>query len=200
MTKKRARQVLDLLEGRPIYTLKGHATAVTSVTFSSDGQFFASGGADRQLLIWKTNFDRDDIARKIPRYLVSPRKAESGIDQSEDELAKDSGEEEDIELASEKFDTIDNMDIKKPVCEVPDAGGRWWLMDDGKVEYEVTNLRNQRPREKGRIVDISSLPKKSPSSYSCRAVHALNNQVQSLSDAVTTLEERLSVLEEELRK
>lgn len=63
-----------MLEGRPIYTLKGHVagTSVTSITFSSNGEFFASGGGDRQLLMWKTNFDKDDIARKIPRQLVSP--------------------------------------------------------------------------------------------------------------------------------
>lgn len=67
------KQVLDLLEGRPIYTLKGHrnGTSVTSITFSSNGEFFASAGADCQLLMWKTNFDKDDIARIVPRQLVS---------------------------------------------------------------------------------------------------------------------------------
>lgn len=66
------KQVLDLLEGRPIYTLKGHAngTSVTSITFSSNGEFFASGGADRQLLMWKTNFDKDDIGYKIPQQYI----------------------------------------------------------------------------------------------------------------------------------
>ena len=73
---KIVKQVLDLLEGRPIYTLKGHAngTSVTSVTFSSNGEFFASGGTDQQLLMWKTNFDKDDISQKIPRRLFSPIK------------------------------------------------------------------------------------------------------------------------------
>lgn len=65
-------------------------------------------------------------------------------------------------------------------------------------------MRNQRPFEKGRIVNISHLPKESPDlnkvTCSNRIVDALNEQVQSLSDAVTILEQRLSVLEEELRK
>lgn len=65
-------QVLDLLEGRPVYTLKAHTGGVATVAFSIDGDFFASGGEDRQLLIWKSNFDRDDNARKTPRLLIPP--------------------------------------------------------------------------------------------------------------------------------
>jgi WD40 repeat protein len=42
-------QVMDLLEGRPIYTLQGHQGPITSVTFSANGQYFASGGADQQV-------------------------------------------------------------------------------------------------------------------------------------------------------
>lgn len=61
-------------------------------------------------------------------------------------------------------------------------------------------MRNQRPFEEGRIVNISHLPKKSPGTCSSKIVDALNEQVQSLSDAVTILEQRLSILEEELRK
>jgi WD40 repeat protein len=42
-------QVMDLLEGRPIYTLQGHEGPITSVAFSANGQYFASGGADQQV-------------------------------------------------------------------------------------------------------------------------------------------------------
>lgn len=60
------------MEGRPIYTLKGHTGEITSITFSQDGDFFASGGADRQVLMWKSNFCKDDKARKVPRQLIPP--------------------------------------------------------------------------------------------------------------------------------
>lgn len=49
-----------MLEGRPIYTLKGHTKDVTSVTFSRDGDYFASGGSDCQLYVWKTNFHKGE--------------------------------------------------------------------------------------------------------------------------------------------
>lgn len=59
------------MEGRPIYTLKGHVGDVTSITFSQDGDFFASGGIDRQILMWKSNFCKDDKPSKITRQLIS---------------------------------------------------------------------------------------------------------------------------------
>ena len=31
----------------------------TSVEFSQDGEYFGSGGADAQIMVWKTNFDND---------------------------------------------------------------------------------------------------------------------------------------------
>lgn len=42
-------QVLDIREGRPIYTLEAHSGAVIAVAFSSDGGYFASGGIDKQV-------------------------------------------------------------------------------------------------------------------------------------------------------
>ena len=42
-------RLLDLLEGRPIYTLHGHKGSVTSCTFSSNGDYFASGSQDKQV-------------------------------------------------------------------------------------------------------------------------------------------------------
>ncbi|CAM5084492.1 unnamed protein product [Eretmochelys imbricata] len=50
-------KIMDLLEGRLIYTLHGHKGPVLSVAFSKGGEKFASGGADAQVLLWKTNFD-----------------------------------------------------------------------------------------------------------------------------------------------
>ncbi|XP_029657229.1 POC1 centriolar protein homolog A-like [Octopus sinensis] len=47
-------KVLDLIEGRLFYTIHGHKV---SIKFSCDGQNFATGGADEQLFLWKTNFD-----------------------------------------------------------------------------------------------------------------------------------------------
>jgi centriolar protein POC1 len=45
----------DVREGRLLYTLEGHKGGVNSARFSADGGFFASGGADQMVMIWKSN-------------------------------------------------------------------------------------------------------------------------------------------------
>ena len=40
----------DLIEGRPFYTLRGHTGPVESCAFSPEGDYFASAGADQQVL------------------------------------------------------------------------------------------------------------------------------------------------------
>jgi centriolar protein POC1 len=44
-------KIFDLLEGRIFYTLHGHQGPVTAATFSRNGEFFASGGADEQVSV-----------------------------------------------------------------------------------------------------------------------------------------------------
>ena len=43
-------KVWDLIEGRPFYTLRGHTGPVESCAFSPEGDYFASAGADQQVL------------------------------------------------------------------------------------------------------------------------------------------------------
>ncbi|XP_065790257.1 POC1 centriolar protein homolog B isoform X4 [Muntiacus reevesi] len=60
-------KILDLLEGRLIYTLQGHTGPVFTVSFSKGGELFTSGGADAQVLLWRTNFDElnyKDISKR----------------------------------------------------------------------------------------------------------------------------------------
>ncbi|KAL3318153.1 POC1 centriolar protein A [Cichlidogyrus casuarinus] len=49
-------KIYDLLEGRQLYTLHGHQAAVTAGKFSPDGAYFATGGVDNRVFLWKTNF------------------------------------------------------------------------------------------------------------------------------------------------
>jgi WD40 repeat protein len=46
-------KILDLVEGRPIFTLYGPRTGVLATAFSQDGKLFATGGKDMELLIWE---------------------------------------------------------------------------------------------------------------------------------------------------
>lgn len=48
-------RIVDIMEGRPLYTLSDKG-GIKTCKFSSNGNFFASGGTDRTVVVWKTNF------------------------------------------------------------------------------------------------------------------------------------------------
>eukprot|EP00112_Aurelia_sp_Birch-Aquarium-sp1_P025602 Seg859.8 transcript_id=Seg859.8/GoldUCD/mRNA.D3Y31 product="POC1 centriolar protein A" protein_id=Seg859.8/GoldUCD/D3Y31 len=43
-------------------------SAATTVTFSRNGEFFASGSADEQVMVWKTNFDSVDYSEVLKAH------------------------------------------------------------------------------------------------------------------------------------
>lgn len=49
-------KILDLLEARQLYTITGHSGPVTAVKFSADGKHFVTGGLDKHIMLWKSNF------------------------------------------------------------------------------------------------------------------------------------------------
>lgn len=50
-------KLINVVEGRLIYTLKGHFKSVFNCTFNYDGSRFLTSGKDRSLKLWKTNLD-----------------------------------------------------------------------------------------------------------------------------------------------
>lgn len=67
-------QIIDLLEGRPVYTLKGHEGLLLAIATSHDGNYFSSGGSDKQILVWKTNFtalESEDSNAEVNTNLIS---------------------------------------------------------------------------------------------------------------------------------
>ncbi|KAJ3025299.1 UNVERIFIED_CONTAM: POC1 centriolar protein A [Siphonaria sp. JEL0065] len=64
-------KIWDLKEGHLFYTLHGHKNGpTTAAVFSPEGAFFATGGSDSQVMVWKSNFDAgvplnaDDLGAK----------------------------------------------------------------------------------------------------------------------------------------
>ena len=53
-------KLYDLRQGQVLYTLRGHEGAATAAAFSprsTDGELFASGGADKVVMVWRTKLD-----------------------------------------------------------------------------------------------------------------------------------------------
>ena len=49
-------KIWDLRKGSALFSLYGHSGPVQSIKFSNAGDFFSTGGDDKMLLVWKTNF------------------------------------------------------------------------------------------------------------------------------------------------
>lgn len=78
-------KILDLVEGRPIFTLYGPRTGVLATAFNSDGKLFATGGKDMELLIWQPTlipYSEEEIAQD------HKENSHMGVLQSEQELNK----------------------------------------------------------------------------------------------------------------
>lgn len=44
-------------DGKLLQSLKGHSDLVYAICFSKDGERFASGGADKQVIIWTSKLE-----------------------------------------------------------------------------------------------------------------------------------------------
>ena len=49
-------QIWDLAKGTLAYSMYGHNSQINACAISQKGDFFATGGKDCNLLIWKSDF------------------------------------------------------------------------------------------------------------------------------------------------
>eukprot|EP01035_Chromulina_nebulosa_P016956 gene16956-22448_t len=54
-SKDSSLKIWDLREGRLLFTLQGHQGPVFASEFTNDGNFFASGGSDQLVMVWRSN-------------------------------------------------------------------------------------------------------------------------------------------------
>lgn len=52
-------KVWDLIKGTLAYSMYGHNGAINACVFSKKGDFFATGGMDTNLLLWKSAFSQE---------------------------------------------------------------------------------------------------------------------------------------------
>lgn len=71
-------KVWDVKEGHLFYTLHGHKNGpTTAAVFSPQSDFFATGGSDSQVMVWKSNFDQIDRIHVSDQEVFKPVKNSS---------------------------------------------------------------------------------------------------------------------------
>lgn len=209
-------KILDLLEGRLIYTLQGHTGPVFTVSFSKGGEQFSSGGADAQVLLWRTNFDelncKDIIKRNIKRlhidspphlfdiYPRTPHCHEGKIDSVE---INPKLEVIDLQTSTPPIVDILSFDsttaTETIVRTVPDKGEELcrYFLNPSLMPSEYASATLKKKTE-----DVSDLPSESQRSIPLAVTEALEHimdQLNVLTQTVSILEQRLTLTEDKLK-
>ncbi|KAM5336546.1 POC1 centriolar protein homolog B isoform 2-T2 [Glossophaga mutica] len=209
-------KILDLLEGRLIYTLQGHTGPVFTVSFSKGGELFSSGGADAQVLLWRTNFDelncKDVIKRNLKRlHIDSPPHLldiHPRIPHSHEEKI------ETVEI-NPKLEVMDLQTPTPPVVDVlsfdsttttetivrtlPHKGEE---MDRYFLNPSLMSSECSPTTLKKKAEDMSDLPSESQRSIPLAVTDALEHimeQLNVLTQTVSILEQRLTLTEDKLK-
>ncbi|XP_041593902.1 POC1 centriolar protein homolog B isoform X4 [Vulpes lagopus] len=209
-------KILDLLEGRLIYTLQGHTGPVFTVSFSKGGELFSSGGADTQVLLWRTNFDylncKDMIKRNLKRlhFDSSPHL----VDIYPRTPHPHEGKIETVEI-NPKLEVIDLQTASPPVVDIlsfdsttttdttvrtlPDKGeeiSRYFL-NPSLLSPDCSPAALKKKTE-----DMSDIPSESQRSIPLAVTDALEHimeQLNVLTQTVSILEQRLTLTEDKLK-
>nr|CAD7196243.1 unnamed protein product [Timema douglasi] len=194
-------KVMDLLEGRPIYTLEGHRGAITALTFTANGEYFASGGVDHQILVWKTNFDKEDLLKEFPRKAEtkfgSLPNSDSPVVLNPDgaSSASDSGSS-DIQVLNGEFRGLQVNGGRNG--HGPAAEENEHLTDDSE-ENQDSNIVSARNYFNCARVNVSGAQGDLQANPVQRSIDNLSTQVEALTKTVALMEQKISVLENKLK-
>ncbi|XP_071408215.1 POC1 centriolar protein homolog B isoform X3 [Pithys albifrons albifrons] len=200
-------KILDLLEERLIYTLHGHKGPVLSVAFSKGGEKFASGGADAQVLLWKTNFDSfdykevlkhnfrrthiDDPPHLLDIYPRSPHVHDEKLESVE---------------VNPTFDVTDTQTPDPPITEIRSTSS-FGTLGDGKTEElhqppaSVLARSSKRKSENESRSAVHNGDKQTGISSSLgSALEHIVGQLDVLTLTISVLEERLTSAEDKLKE
>jgi WD40 repeat protein len=67
------RQVYETADGELISSLKGHKDTVYCLAYSRDGKMFASGGADKMVILWTSELEGFLKYACVPLHYERPR-------------------------------------------------------------------------------------------------------------------------------
>ncbi|RXG59716.1 POC1 centriolar protein-like A [Armadillidium vulgare] len=172
-------KMFDVLEGRPIYTLHGHQNGVLSCNFDSTGDYFASGGCDKQVMVWKTNFTPpEEVCKELEMTISSP----SNIEKPHDVTAFINGDGENTD-EEEALSNLASMNMKS----------------DSRSAQTISN--NERTKKNGSTKTPGSSDDETSVTLSSlmRTLEHMSSQITTLTQTVVLLEERVSRMENQMK-
>ncbi|NXW06881.1 POC1B protein, partial [Fregetta grallaria] len=200
-------KILDLLEGRLIYTLHGHKGPVLTVAFSKGGEKFASGGADAQVLLWKTNFDSFDYKEVLKNHV-----RRTHIDDPPHllDIYPRSPHLHDKKLQSVEvnptFDVTNTQTLDPPVIEISSSSS-FSTPDDVNSEdlqyppASVLATSSKRKSENESESAVHNVDKQTSISPSLgNALEHIVEQLDVLTLTISILEQRLTLTEDKLKE
>lgn len=209
-------KILDLLEGRLIYTLQGHMGPVFTVSFSKGGELFSSGGADAQVLLWRTNFDglscKDVVKRNLKRlhfdsspHLLDIYPRTSHPHERKPETIEINPKLEVMDLQTSTPPVVDVLSFDSPtttetiVRTVPgkDEEMCGYFSNPSLMSSECLSTTLKKKAE-----DMSDIPSESHRSIPLAVTDALEHimeQLHVLTQTVSILEQRLTLTEDKLK-
>ncbi|XP_011053226.1 PREDICTED: POC1 centriolar protein homolog A-like [Acromyrmex echinatior] len=223
-------KILDILNGRPIYSLKEHYDKVTCIAFSNNGELFASGSTDQQILVWKCNdLCMDGQSRKNStlqlvssvtpnKNLIMPSSVKPKFDDGNERSKREEEDEEYIRKVYEKLipkNYLSNT-LKKSHSKSDDSAG----LSAKIMESEKMNIMNVESPQEDYANYVPMIPKQpniskqsqtvlkdqtSFNTLSSQSIKALEKdsvlkQIQSLRKNYNVLEQRLTILEQSFKK
>ncbi|NXU72501.1 POC1B protein, partial [Oreotrochilus melanogaster] len=198
-------KILDLIEGRLIYTLHGHKGPVLSVAFSKRGEKFVSGGADAQVLLWKTNFDSFDYKEILKHHI-----RRTHIDDPPHllDIYPRSPHLHDEKLQSVEvnpaFDVTNTQTLDPPVIEISSSPSFSTLDEVSNEDLQYHPVLATSPKRKSENESESALhdvDKQTGISLSLgNALEHIVEQLDVLTLTVSILEQRLTLTEDKLKE
>ncbi|NWU73108.1 POC1B protein, partial [Pterocles burchelli] len=197
-------KILDLLEGRLIYTLHGHKGPVFSVAFSKSGEKFASGGADAQVLLWKTNFDSFDYKEVLKHHI-----RRTHIDDPPHllDVYPRSPHLHDEKLQSVEINPVTNTQILDPSVIEISSSSSFSTPDDVSSEdlqyppasaLATSSKRKSENESESAVHNVDKQSGISPSLGS--ALENIVEQLHVLTLTISILEQRLTLTEDKLKE
>lgn len=193
-----------MLEGRLFYTLHGHQGPCTAVAFSKSGEYFASGGSDEQVLVWKTNFDQLDFSEVLQSHKnrqEEPTPSEPTVSDIPPRVTRKPTKPKSPRGYDARTE-LKNMDDES--VPVTDVGPAMFSSEQNGVTFEM-DMMGSEPEPtirttKDRPATTQQLEPQSLPPQLGKTLEQIVGQLDVLTQTVSLLEQRLTMTENKLRE